>query len=361
VHARNLGDIGPAVPEPLAIAPLPESAGLLATSATQEFNRLAVLWDPTAATGSVPLDPDNYSRLTVSPPLILSGASSLRTIELRFLPGASLDCSFLDATGNSILMPTTENVFVILPHGPGPIPPLPPSLADSDLPRGILLGVVTVPSGQSTCVLQGFTQGNEVGAVIETNVVPVNDGNMVFVGLVPPADVATNAGVTLLAEPQRSSTSYLLDPIGDRKGDEEIELVTYGWSFVNQTVGDNFLVTARFQEIGRYTLEVRWTDPLNGSSRVLRAIVRCRTAGCALVEVVPSSLAGFVSLAGATLSGGGALRGSLTWHVALPGVDVIEFLLEAGGRNISDAAPDAGTIQARKTNNGGNTWIVPGD
>ncbi len=159
LHARNLKDPGPILPgleQPLVLAPLPEGSPLINTSGTQGVNNLGVLYDPSAATGWVPLDPPNYSRLVVNPGLVLSGPPDTHNITLQFIRGGALDCNFLDAAGHTLTLPSTENVFIILPLT-GPVPPLPSwASAYANLPRGILLGVTTAPAGATSCHSRRF-------------------------------------------------------------------------------------------------------------------------------------------------------------------------------------------------------------
>ena len=359
VHARNLQSAGPAVPRPLSIAPFPDNAGLLPTSATQNANRLAVLWDPNAPGGSVPLDPANYSRLTLSPPLILSGPPSNPTINLQFLAGATLNCSFYQSNGEPLRLPSTENVFVVLPHGSGPLPPVPADLSGFNFPRAILLGVTTVPSGQSACALAGFSQGG-IGAVIETNAVMIGSAANVFVGLVPPASGPTNAMIPLIAQPQLATTNYLLDDFGDAGGVEDIGLITSGWSLIAGVTSNNFLVTTRFRGLGVYTVDLRWVDPRTGLKTRLRVAVTCALNGCKLTSVSPSNLTELVSTTGTIVSAQLA-EGAITWTIRLPGVTVVEFNVYGGIPPLSDVAPNTGAAVAKKDDGGGNSWIIPGD
>jgi hypothetical protein len=79
-----------------------------------------------------------------------------------------LSCVFVDAAGNPVVLPTTENVYAILPHGSGPLPPVPSFAAGVNLPRGILLGVTTAPAGATGCMLNGFAAGPGVTAILGT-------------------------------------------------------------------------------------------------------------------------------------------------------------------------------------------------
>ncbi len=360
VHARNLQSAGPAVPRPLSIAPLPNSAGLLPTSGTQSVNRLGVLWDPNAPGGVVPLDPANYSRLTVSPPLVLGGAPSSPLIGLQFLAGTSLNCTFFDGNGRPINLPTTENIFVVLPHGAGPLPPVPAFLAGFNFPRGILLGVATVPAGQRACSLAGFNQG-PTGAVLETNTVPIGGQSNVFVGLVPPAGGPTPANIPLIAGPQLASTNYLLDPTGDARGPEDLGLITSGWTLLEGGgATDDFHVMARFRGLGSYMLDLRFLHPENGQKLRIRATVLCNIERCALSNVSPSHLAGLVSARG-VIVGRPQGDGAVFWTVRLPGVSFVEFNILAGANPLSDVAPNTGAVAVHKDDGSGNSWIIPGD
>jgi hypothetical protein len=350
VHARNLADAGPVLnpfPVPLVTAPLPDGAGLISTGATQGLNRLGVLYDPAAANTSVPLDPANYSRLTATPPLVFSGASTRQSIALQFATGGALDCTFLDGTGAPITLPTTENVFVILPHGTGPLPPIPSYAAGLTLPRGILLGVTTAPAGSSGCALQGL---GGVAAVVETNTVA---NNTVFVGQAP----AGGGQVQLVQEPRRSQIGYLLDPFGDNTGSEDIGLTTYGWTLGPVSITDDFVVSTRFRGAGDYLVQLNWTSP-TPAEVVVR--MHCDATGCVQTLVEPDNMAGSVSSLGTVFLNGDILTGNIQVTFTIPGVTNLTVQVLGGRPPRSDLAPDSGSQPVTKTGTG-NTWLIPGD
>jgi hypothetical protein len=353
VHARNLADAGPSInpfPQPLVIAPLPQNAALISTGATQGINREGVLYDPAAANTSVPLDPANYSRLTANPPLVLSGPSSTHSVSIQFGAGSVLDCTFIGPNGQPLTLPTTENVFVILPHGTGPLPPLPPYAIGQTLPRGILLGVTTAPAGASSCALAGF---GGAAAIVETNPVPIGNTNQVLVGQTG----APGTVVPLVAEPIRSQIGYLLDPTGDNTGREDIGLSTFGWEMGPTSITDNFVVATRFRGAGNYLVELQWSQPTPSE---FTAIVRCDDTGCRLTGVEPAAWAGQVRISAAVQTAGDFPSGTIQFAFTIPGVNALTFRVFGGGIPRSDISPNTGSQSAVKTGTG-NTWLIPGD
>jgi hypothetical protein len=356
VHARNLGDAGPEVPpfpQSLVVAPLPEGLPPISTAPTQGLNRLAVLYDPSAASGWVPLDPDNYSRLTANPALVLSGPSTVHSFVLQFVTGSPLSCDFVDSAGNPITLPGTENVFAILPHGSGPLPPLPSYATGVTLPRGILLGVTTAPAGATGCVLDGFAAGPGVTAILETNTVVLNGEEQVLVGAVPPQ--GSTAGVQLVAEPRRGTIEYLFDDFGDATGSEDVGLVTYGWALNS----DDFVVGARFRGDGDYLINAIWTDPTSGAN--VNAWIRafCDASGCEKTLVEPSALYDEASVTGSVQTGSAGTEGTLLFKFVVPGANDLQFRVLGGRPPRSDLAPDQGFQNAVRGGTG-NTWLIPG-
>jgi hypothetical protein len=359
VHARNLADAGPLLnfPKPLVLAPLPPNAGLINTTPTQGANNLGVLYDPTAQNGWVPLDPNSYSRLSASPALVLAGPSASHQINLQFAPGALLDCTFYDANGAPLALPQTKNVFIILPHGSGPLPPLPSFAAGLNLPRGILLGVTTAPAGATSCALGGFSIGAGFTAVVETSAFDVaGDKQQVLVGSVTPSGQGT-ASVQLFAEPRRSNIGYLLDPFGDGLSREDLGLTTFGWEAAGTTPTDDFVTVTRFQGAGDYLINVTYTAPAPGDITV-RA--RCDENGCVRTAVEPVSMAGAVSVTGAVFVNNDRVSGILQFRLRLPGVTTLNFKMLGARPPRSDFSPDTGFQPATKSGTG-NTWVIPGD
>ena len=359
VHARNLGDAGPILspfPKPLVTAPLPPEARLIATGATQGLNQLGVLYDAQAPNTSVPLDPLNYSRLTASPALVLAGPSSDVQLSLRFLTGANLDCTFFDANGSPVALPLTRNVYVILPHANGPLPPLPSFATGLNLPRGILLGVTTAPANATSCALGGFPLGSGYTAVIESTQFDVGDQANLLLGSLEP-DGDPDPMVRMTSEPRRSGIGYLIDPLGDASGKQDIGLTSFGWRMTGNTVSDDFVADARFVGEGDYMLELTWSAPAPGQV-FIRA--HCNQTGCVRHAVEPASMLGATSVTGATFVDAEIVSGTVQYTVKLPGVTHVQFRILASRPPRSDLAPDVGFRPAAKTGTG-NTWLIPGD
>jgi hypothetical protein len=362
VHARNLSDPGPIVPpfpQPLVIAPLPDNVRLISTGPTQGQNFLGVIYDPGASSGWVPLDPQNYSRLTVSPALTFSGPSFSKQITLGFINGGNLACNFIDSNGGPLSLPSTENVFVILPlAGAGPVPPLPSFASNLTLARGILLGVTTAPAGSTGCQFGGFSTGGPFTAVIETNPVDIggNGQPFIFVGSVPPGGTQVN----MVAEPQRANIGYLIDPLGDNAGAEDIDLTTHGWEFIGGAPTDNFVVASRFHGTGDYLLDARWTNPNGGGPVEFTLRAHCDATSCVKTLVEPASMANAASVGGSVFQDAQGVGGTLIFTVNIPGVNDLVFRVLGGRPPRSDFAPDSGFQQSTKAGTG-NTWVVPGD
>ena len=356
VHARNLSDAGPAVPpfpQSLVVAPLPDALPPISTTPTQGLNRLAILYDPSATTGWVPLDPANYSRLTANPALVLSGPSAVHSLVIQFVTGTTLSCDFVDAAGNPVVLPTTENVYAILPHGSGPLPPVPSFAAGVNLPRGILLGVTTAPAGATGCVLNGFAAGPGVTAILETNPVQLGGQDHVLIGAVPPQGSST--GVPLVAEPRRDRIDYLIDDFGDATGAQDLGLVTYGWALNS----DNFVVGARFQGEGDYLLNAIWVNPSTNATVDFWIRASCNASGCTKTLVEPWQMYDDATVTGSVSAGPGGTEGTVLFTIVVPGAAELQFRVFGGRPPRSDVAPDQG-LQTAVRGGTGNTWLIPG-
>lgn len=359
-HARNMVDFGPVIDGfQMYLAPLPPGS-LFSTAGAEDVNRVGVLYDPTMEGSWAVLSPDNYSRLTASPAIVLSGGSSTRDIELRMQTGAIVDCTFRDASGNVISIDANndQNVVLVLPFAPdATVPPPPPGLPRTDLPRGILAGAATVIAGQSSCGLAGVASTGGQNAVLEVPPVQLDGKEVIFVQNIQITDEQASTGstveATLVAEPRKAKIEYLDDPLGDAKGSTDILLTTYGWGVTDNAVNDIFNVSTRFEGLGYYSLYMAYDG-----TRV-RIDVKCEVtstfSGCRLYRKSSSSLQ--VAVSGAV----DGSAGTFNIEVTLPGTTTVDFRIFTGSAGADDYAPDSGLQRANKPSDLENTWLIFGE
>ncbi len=180
-----------------------------------------------------------------------------------------------------------------------------------------------------------------------------DQGSNVFVGDLPPAGPGGTSTVKLISEPRRSNIGYLLDPLGDNTGGEDVGLTTYGWEFKNGGPTDNFILTTRFRGAGDYLFSghVGAPSPMDISVRV-----HCVVTGCTLTLVEPRTLTGILVTLAITIPD--KVEGSFTITIPLPGVAALDFNMFGGRPPRSDSAPNSGLVHAVKGGTG-NTWVVP--
>ena len=364
-HARNLSDAGPALPQygglQLAVAPLPEGAPILNTAATQGVNHASALYTPN---GSIPLTPENYSAVSQAP-YVLSGPGTVHTLTISFLPGATVTCNLIDAQANPIQLAAPENLFVILPVATGLLmPPVPLALQGLGLQRGLLTGATTVAAGSNLCNVAGITTTPLGGAVIESNSVPINGEEKVFINAFDVSSSQAAGGATIqtvmVAEPRRSFTHYITDPFGDNPGTTDVGLVTGGWTIQNGVETDEFVVAARYRGHGQYILEISFNAGSGIETHQIRATCSEREPLCRLNSGGPRLPDGFlINVEGASSVVEGRAEGTVIWRVYMPGVSEVTVRVFTGQPGKYDIAPNGPQPTRMKKGGNGNTWIIP--
>ena len=364
-HARNLSDAGPALPQygglRLAVAPLPEGQPILNTAATQGMNHASALYTPN---GSIALTPENYSAVAQAP-LVLSGAGAVHSLTITFLPGATVTCDLIDAQANPIQLSAPENLFVIQPVPAGlPMPPLPLPLQGLGLPRGLLTGATTVAAGGNQCSVAGVATTPLGGAVIESNSVPVNGEEKVFINAFDVSSAQAAAGATIgtvmVAEPRRSFTHYITDPFGDNPGTTDVGLVTGGWAIRSGVETSEFVVAARYRGHGQYVLEISFNAGNGIETHQIRATCSEREQLCRLNNGGPRLPTGFlINVEGASSVVDGKAAGTVIWRVNMPGVTEVTVRVFTGQPGKYDTAPNGPQPTRMKKGGNGNTWVIP--
>lgn len=367
LHARNLSDPGPAVPLPLALAPLPDDAGLLTTAATEAENRVGVLYTPGAPFNSAPLVPSNYQAQVANPPIVVTGRPRADLeLSLRFLEGESVSCSLVGSGGDLLGagQGIDTNVFLVLPHGAGAnLPPLPAAAVETGLdgyPRAILHGVTTRRTSTGGCSLSGVPAGLSLRAVLEANGTDETGRKVTFLQTLEGS--RTPGQALLYPEPRRAFTGYLDEPLGDAPGTTDLGFVTYGWNATaTGDVAEEFSVAARFEGLGQYRLELRWLEGGDPGS-TFQVTAECnQNHGCKLLPGQSDLGPPQAQVEGLTRNDEGTSSGIVLWSVKRPhaGVTGIEVRLNAGQPGALDLAPDdGGWLRMDRDGGSGNTWVV---